>query len=179
MRTIEIKDIEFEFLDHSNRIESEYSKEALEDAFVAWEYMKNCKNPMFSVESILHTHELLMRRLRPDIAGKLRTGDVYIRGKRKGFVSEASLEGELRGLCRNIIFSIDKGFRVSKQFHILFEKIYPFEDGNGRVGRIIYNTHMLRLGFNIHVIHEGAEQMEYYKWFEGGRGRHELNSIYK
>ena len=53
-----------------------------------------------------------------------------------------------------------------KRTHIDFEQLHPFEDGNGRVGRILYNIHRVTLGLPIHIIHEGEEQMEYYKWFK-------------
>lgn len=33
------------------------------------------------------------------------------------------------------------------EFHWRFEKIHPFSDGNGRVGRILLNAHLLEYGF--------------------------------
>ena len=33
------------------------------------------------------------------------------------------------------------------KFHIEFERIHPFEDGNGRTGRIILNKHLIDYGF--------------------------------
>jgi len=54
----------------------------------------------------------------------------------------------------------------TKQCHVLFEKIHPFIDGNGRTGRMVYNWHRLKLGLPIHIIHEGKEQFKYYKWFK-------------
>ena len=62
--------------------------------------------------------------------------------------------------------SISKRSDNTKMIHVIFEKIHPFRDGNGRVGRILYNIHRLLVGLPIHIIHEGVEQMEYYKWFE-------------
>ena len=46
-----------------------------------------------------------------------------------------------------------------------FVFIHPFEDGNGRVGRILMNLQMLKLKLPIMVIHEGREQQSYYRWF--------------
>lgn len=37
-------------------------------------------------------------------------------------------------------------FRREALFHIKFERIHPFNDGNGRTGRIILNHHLLTLG---------------------------------
>ncbi len=165
-----ISKIELEFLDHSNRIESEYSIEALKDAVEAWEYFSNKGNPMFSFGTIIQTHQLLMKRLRPDIAGELRGCDVWAGGNKKHFTSLYLLEENINSLCRDILRNIHirdtRTIFITMKYHVAFENIHPFEDGNGRVGRIIYNAHRLRLGLPIHVIHEGNEQMEYYKWFK-------------
>lgn len=160
--------VELEFLEHSNRIESEYSQEALGDAIEAWVYFKNEGKPVFNHLTVMHTHYLLMRRLRLDIAGELRHCNVFIGGKKKPFISETLFREDLEGVY-NKINNSNLNPRTpeesTKYCHIEFERIHPFEDGNGRVGRIIYNAHRLKLGLPIHVIHEGEEQMEYYKWF--------------
>ena len=49
--------------------------------------------------------------------------------------------------------------------HVMFEKTHPFIDFNGRTGRILWNIHRHLLGLPIKIIHEGEEQMEYYKLF--------------
>ncbi len=38
-------------------------------------------------------------------------------------------------------------FKREAMFHIRFERIHPFNDGNGRTGRIILNQHLLKQGF--------------------------------
>ena len=172
---------ELEFLDHSNRIEGEYSNQALEDAILAWKYIKDLNvECQFNVETILYVHYLLMRRLRPDIAGKLRECDVYIGGRQCIYVSETLLKDSLRELCaeielckRSVSYGRDNDYdllldRFTREMHVRFENIHPFEDGNGRVGRILMNVHRLKLGLPILIIHEGKEQQEYYKWFKEG-----------
>ncbi len=163
--------LELDFLTQSNWIESEYSKEALEDAMTAWEYFKNDSSPMFSFETIQHAHYLLLRRSNLRIAGELRDCTVYIGNCKKLFISKVLLEEEVRNLCRDIILTehragmSEKGDnQVTKNLHIQFEDIHPFEYGNGRVGRIIYNAHRLRLGLPIHVIYEN-DKYAYYRWF--------------
>ena len=39
-------------------------------------------------------------------------------------------------------------FKREAIFHIRFERIHPFNDGNGRTGRIILNQHLLKQGFS-------------------------------
>lgn len=113
-----------------------------------------------------------MRNLRPDIAGKLRNCDVWIGGQKKTFVSKSVIKSELDQVCESINKSIadpeffsdnDKGCELH---HVDFEHIHPFEDGNGRVGRILWQIQRIMLNLPIKIIHTGLEQMEYYKWFQ-------------
>lgn len=163
-----------EILRHSNFIEREYSNIALEDALRAWKYAK-ANIDKIDVEYILTIHYLLMRRIRPDIAGKIRTCDVWIGGQLKTFISEHLIKSDLMmkvvyEMLANIIGDIEK---KAKDVHIAFEYIHPFEDGNGRVGRILYQIHRLKLGLQLKMITgpaQGAEmtqdQIEYYKLFK-------------
>ena len=93
-----------------------------------------------------------------------------------GKIKEYRGEELLRSLLEDLVTSINcpalkswndevRG-KIAKDTHIMFENIHPFEDSNGRTGRILYNIHRLNLGLPIHIIHEGDEQMEYYKWFQ-------------
>lgn len=156
-----------EFLKESNHIEKEYSNVALLDSKKAWKFAYDNKNKI-TLDYILEIHRLLMERIRSDIAGKLRTCDVMIGGKRKRFVSNSIMEVELKDVLNNISiprFIPNKEEEFAKHCHVMFEEIHPFEDGNGRTGRILYNIQRLNLGLPIHTIHVGEEQMEYYKWF--------------
>jgi cell filamentation protein len=160
------KNLVNEFLQQSNWIENERSKEALEDAQLAWKYAyKNRDN--ITVHYVLEIHRLLMHRLRPDIAGKIRNCDVMVGGHlctNPDFV-ERMLFLWTDSIGKFAYYQTDVEASI-KYEHIAFEAIHPFEDGNGRVGRILYNIHRLKLGLPIHIIHEGEEQMEYYKWFK-------------
>jgi len=162
-----ITDIEKEFLRESNLIEAETSEKSLEDAITAWEYFRDVDNP-FSLESILECHRLLMRRCYPEIAGKIRECDVYIGGSCRPFISIQLIEDSIKFLFKKIIYSQHASEEITKNYHVEFEFIHPFVDGNGRVGRILYNAHRMRLGLPIHVIHSGDEQYEYYNWFNKG-----------
>jgi Fic family protein len=153
------KDREIEFLRQSNYIESEYSDQALIDAMYAWLYMRNCGR--FTVYNVLQTHYTLMKNLDFRIAGRIRNQEVYVGGCLRPFISEQLIRDDLEYL-----FGKMNRFEVSpKEAHITFERIHPFEDGNGRTGRIVYNLHRLLLEQPIHIIKE-SEKEDYYKWFE-------------
>jgi len=162
-----IEPLELEFLQHSNWIEKEYSEEALEDAHLAWEYLKKQD---ITLRSVLTTHLLLMRRMDKSIAGKIRNCDVWIGGGKKTFVSEKLISDDLESLFD----AMEASKRLSNEkmkidcaetMHIDFESIHPFVDGNGRVGRLLLSKHRMLLGLPIKVIYE-HEKEEYYKWFK-------------
>jgi Fic family protein len=164
---------EREFLWESNCIENERSQEALEDAERAWLYARTLIKGVISVFNVLKIHELLMKRLNPRIAGRFRSRDVWIGGECKEYRGREFLLSQLE----DIINSINKSFNfktftkegreeTARYEHVRFEDIHPFEDGNGRTGRILWNVNRKKLGLPLGIIHEGEEQMQYYKWFE-------------
>ena len=155
---IKKKDI-IEFLKHSNYIERERSKEAYEDALKAWEYIMTLD--VLSYDNVMEIHRILMQRLNPRIAGQKR--DVSVRVGYKICPNPGSVRRMLFTWLYEIA-NADTEEKI-KQSHIEFENIHPFEDGNGRVGRIIYNWQRLKVGLSLHIIHEGDEQWEYYQWF--------------
>lgn len=161
-----------EFLQQSNYIENERSDIALDDAIKAWKFAFQYRNNI-TLGYIRTIHQCLMRRVRHDIAGSFRTCDVWIGGERKKYRGRAILFKKLHKLLLIIIADIsntedsndtDRREKLAKHAHIVFEQIHPFEDGNGRIGRILYNIHRLKLGLPIHTIYE-KEKQQYYKWF--------------
>jgi len=173
-----------EFLKESNAIEREYSKEALQDANQAW----TCGaisfimgNEPMSIDLILAIHRRLLKRLNPRIAGKIRDVPVMIGGDIRSQNKE-EIKKQLQDWCdkcNNVTFAIPASQRFNtkeyidgihwdfiKRMHVEFELIHPFEDGNGRTGRILMNLQRIKYRMPLLVIHEGREQMEYYKWFK-------------
>lgn len=168
-----MNDAEREFLIQSNLIEN-VGDEGLADSIAAWEYIK--KKDAITKHTILHAHKLVMRNLWPEIAGKLRTWNVTVGGRScpDWRTLEETLPLILYDLnCDRINFEKDissnreevRKVSFTKAAHVGFEKWHGFADGNGRVGRILYNWQRLRLGLPIHII-KYSERWEYYKLFE-------------
>ena len=157
-----------ECLKESNAIEGVYSEKALEDAMSAWQYIMK-RDVLFDKE-ILELHRILMQSLRPDIAGKYRTCSVWIGGQLKKYLGLEFIQCQMSDFINLMLESykletIEEKEIACKQAHVFFENCHPFEDGNGRLGRILYNWHRLKLGLPLHIIHEGDEQRSYYQWF--------------
>ncbi|WP_152649910.1 Fic family protein [Demequina globuliformis] len=102
-----------------------------------------------SVPTILGIHRALLSRSEPDIAGRLRAGPVWIGAP------DASPHGadfippraeRLNGALADLVtFAATSGMNpliVAALTHAQFETIHPFEDGNGRTGRVIVHTLM-------------------------------------
>lgn len=148
-----------EFLHESNAIEDVFGREAEIGAQAAWMWLSAVSR--LDRGAILGAHSVLMKGLDPGIAGRVR--DVNVRVGRYlcpawdqvPRLMDAWIMNHARASTEDTI----------KRAHIAFEKIHPFRDGNGRIGRIIMNWQRAKAGLPILVIHRGAEQQEYYKWF--------------
>jgi Fic family protein len=157
-----------DFLKESNAIEGEFSDKALQDSITAWQYAITSKFPYecISIDLIRNIHERLMKRINPKIAGKLRRVQVGVMTK-QGF-KEAPHYSEVKSLLKELCYLVPSSEEDIKKWHIKFERIHPFEDGNGRVGRILMNLQRHKLKMPLLIIHTGEEQQEYYKWFKEG-----------
>ncbi len=157
---------EIDFLKESNTIEGEFSEEALEDAIGAWEFANKYRHEI-DLNKILKIHHLIMRRLDTKIAGTwrvniaVRVGERYCPAKSKYFVRK-----EVQNWLDNSKNHTGLGAEEDiKRWHVAFEEIHPFVDGNGRVGRILMNLQRLNVNLPILVIKD-SEKKGYYSWFK-------------
>jgi Fic family protein len=66
-------------------------------------------------------------------------------------------------------FSREEFFNFLAKQHVLFEVIHPFDDGNGRTGRIILNYFLISAGYPPVILKGDEENKEkYYKALEQG-----------
>ncbi len=149
---------EVEFLKESNAIEGVYDADSLAQAIYAWTFLK--EQPSLTSSVILKTHKILMlhQMLRPDQRGYFRKIPVYIGGR------EAMESKDINEYIKALCVDINAGLTDWKEAHIMYEKIHPFVDGNGRTGRMFMNWQRLRAKLPIFVIKEDKVG-EYYKWF--------------
>jgi Fic family protein len=104
---------------------------------------------------IRQIHNLILRRIDPDEAGKYRTLDVQAAGT--GYVYPPHyllsdlmtefitwLNSDLAQNLHPVIYAAEAHYR--------FVSIHPFQDGNGRTGRLLMNLLLLRLGYPVVII---------------------------
>ena len=101
-----------------------------------------------TLDFIRHLHALIMYNIDDDSAGTFRrTDDIEIRGCDFRLCPAELIQDELTESISLYYKNIDEGnhpFAEAVLFHNAFEKIHPFTDGNGRVGREIFNYMLIR-----------------------------------
>lgn len=119
-----------------------------------------------SRELILLIHQMLIGGIDDSIAGRFRQKGEYVRVG----THVAPAPEHIERLIENILidYSSDHiSYFVDKvaKFHLEFERVHPFNDGNGRIGRVISNFQLLRLGFPRIIIRD-KEKADYYAAFQ-------------
>lgn len=120
-------------------------------------------DPELYLDAILFMHKMLMGNINDAIAGRFRKKGEYVRVGTH--IAPEHVERMMEAAL--LTFSADQsGYLTDKiaKFHLDFETIHPFCDGNGRIGRVIINYQLGRFGFP-NVIIRDKEKRTYYQAF--------------
>ncbi|EKE04986.1 MAG: hypothetical protein ACD_19C00426G0008 [uncultured bacterium] len=147
--------------------------------FRVFEFIKNLnERPELSKDFILLLHKILMDNINDKISGRFRNTNEYVRvgthiGANPNKLDKLIDDILLEYSSDNSTYFLDK---IAK-FHLKFESIHPFNDGNGRIGRLLINLQLLVLGFP-HIIVKNKEKIKYYMAFNdyNDAGRFKLMS---
>ncbi len=109
---------------------------------------------------VLKWHEEIFKETKPDIAGafrnyQVRVGPYLAPDWRK-------VENLMEQLVAFINESTLSSVELAARAHYVFEKIHPFGDGNGRIGRLLMNYILWRNGYPMLII-EYSKRKSYYK----------------
>jgi Fic family protein len=98
---------------------------------------------------VLRWHLALFRDTKPEIAGQIRGVQVWIRGSQHVPPSPLEVRPMLIELLRYVARNRSRihPVQLAAEFHLRFENVHPFVDGNGRVGRLAMNLLLARAGY--------------------------------
>lgn len=127
------------------------------------------KETEMNKEDILLLHRMLIGGIDDKIAGRFRKPGEYVRVGTHVAPAPEKVEGLIDGAITAYTSDLAAYFldKIAK-FHLDFENIHPFNDGNGRIGRVLICYQLLRLGFPMIIIRD-REKQEYYRTFSDYR----------
>ncbi|MCL2174177.1 Fic family protein [Candidatus Saccharibacteria bacterium] len=141
---------------------------------------KLAQNPRqkISVEQILRLHKILLSDINDRIAGRFRGRDEWVRigrhlGANPDFVGELVSELVTQYNNDNTTYFLAK----IAHFHAEFETIHPFNDGNGRIGRVLINQQLMAFGLPPIIIRNKSKHREYYPLFDNYRHTNKVDGF--
>jgi len=113
-----------------------------------------------SEELLLKWHKVIFENTKPDIAGQFRNYIVRVGPH------IAPDWHDLKKLLKQLITFVNESklnpVESAARAHYMFEKIHPFGDGNGRIGRLLMNYILWKNGYPMLII-EYKKRKSYYK----------------
>ena len=111
---------------------------------VAYIDQKATQEPL-TLEMMRLLHKMLIGNIQDDIAGRFRKSDEWVRVGSHIATDPSMVIEQLE----NIMIAYQTGAEESiitriARFHLSFEHIHPFVDGNGRIGRVLNNYLLIR-----------------------------------
>ncbi len=166
-------------------LELEVSKEySLREVFEAknlarvTEYIeKKAPDIVINSEVILFLHNLLIGGIDDNIAGRFRKDKEFVRvGSHIAPAPEHIVR--MIEVLTNEYTSNHTSDIVNKiaSFHLQFETIHPFCDGNGRIGRVLINLQLQQYGYP-HIIIRDKEKTKYYDTFKEYREKKTIRKL--
>lgn len=140
--------------------------------FRAIDYVIDCAEKPLSEEIIKNLHKIIKNGTRDSYLPWFNTGEYKQRPNVVGG-NETTAPADVPAAMRRLLadYALNNAVTLADivEFHHDFEQIHPFQDGNGRVGRLVCFKECLRHNITPFIIEDGKKAFYY-------RGLHEWNS---
>ncbi len=129
------------------------------------------KDSELNKDLILLLHQMLTGGINDAIAGRFRQQGEYVRVGTHIAPAPEHVERMIDTILVEYSSDLSSYFldKVAR-FHLDFERIHPFCDGNGRLGRLLINFQLIQLGLPRLII-RNSEKERYYQAFRDYEGR--------
>ncbi len=111
-------------------------------------YLRDSLAKPLDLDRLRLLHQMLLGNIESEISGRFRSSGEYVRVGTHVAPSPEQVEDLLRSMF--VEYEADVSNRPTlrlARLHLEFERIHPFVDGNGRIGRVLLNDALYRLGF--------------------------------
>ena len=129
-------------------------------------------------ESIIKQIHYLVLADKPQDRGVYRKIPVRIMGTKHEPVQPYLIQSEMEQLLQAYRNSSEHIISRLARFHIEFERIHPFIDGNGRTGRLLVNLELMKAGYPPIDI-KFTDRIFYYNAFDEYHVKHNLGAMEK
>lgn len=131
-----------------------------------YEYISSKKDSIIlNQETILFIHGLLVGGIDDSIAGRFRKAGEFVRVSNHIAPAPEHIMRMIEVLLNSYKTNHEVNiFKKIAYFHLEFEHIHPFNDGNGRIGRVLINLQLQEFGYP-NIIIRDKEKHIYYKTF--------------
>lgn len=131
--------------------------------------LDNSNKPV-TVKLILDLHKILLTGIKDDWAGRFRSGKEWVHVGAHVGANPDFVERLVEELVANYGNQDNRYFldRIA-WFHAEFETIHPFNDGNGRLGRVLINQQLMELSLPPVIIQNKSKHTSYYPAFDSYR----------
>lgn len=143
----------------------------------AFEYVSELvKNNVPISESIIKQIHFLVLADKKDDRGVYRRVPVRIMGAQHEPAQPYLIESKMEQLIHDFARSTEHIVTKLARFHIEFEGIHPFIDGNGRTGRLLVNLELMKAGYPPIDI-KFTDRITYYNAFDEYYVKHNLSAM--
>ncbi len=133
--------------------------------FQCFDYMIDSANDILDEDFIKNTHKILKTNTSDSRSSWFNVGEYKSRKNMVGDLITTPPE-KVKSTIEKLLNEYNKKQTVSfddiLDFHVKFERIHPFQDGNGRVGRIIMFKECLKYNIVPFIIEDNLK-MYYYR----------------